>query len=140
MKSCESSQNCHQGNNCHIDHECETESGPEPGRPCVFPFMYKGVTYNECTSVEWDQPWCAVVVDNNQIHIKGKWGNCKKTCNTGREVCPSKTYCHIDDEVCLPPCESDKNCAGGYKCSNGHCLKPCTDDHHCSNNDQYCHK
>ena len=84
MKSCESSQNCHQGHNCHSDHECETESGPEPGRPCVFPFMYKGVRYNECTSVEWDQPWCAVEVDNYRLHIKGKWGNCKKTCNKGK--------------------------------------------------------
>ena len=64
--------------------------------------------------------------------------SCVKSCDDG--ICDKFRYCHIDDKVCLLPCKSDKNCAGGYKCSNGHCLKPCTDDHQCSNNEQYCHK
>ena len=64
--------------------ECKTESGPEPRRPCVFPFIYNGVKYNECTFVDWHQPWCSVEVNDNQNHIDGKWGNCKKTCNKGK--------------------------------------------------------
>ena len=64
--------------------KCTTESGPEPGRPCVFPFIYNGVTYKECTSVDWDQPWCSTEVTDNQNHVEGKWGNCKTTCTTGR--------------------------------------------------------
>ena len=64
--------------------------------------------------------------------------SCVSSCEDG--ICAKNTYCHIDDKVCLLPCESDKNCAGGYKCSNGHCLKPCRDDSQCSSREQYCHK
>ena len=64
--------------------KCTTESGPEPGRPCIFPFIYNGVTYKECTSADWDQPWCSTEVNDNQNHVAGKWGNCKTTCTTGR--------------------------------------------------------
>ena len=27
---------------------CVTESGPDTGSPCIFPFSYNGVTYTEC--------------------------------------------------------------------------------------------
>ena len=29
---------------------CMTESGPDTGSPCIFPFTFKGVTYTECLS------------------------------------------------------------------------------------------
>ena len=27
---------------------CETVGGPDPGRPCVFPAIFNGVSYTEC--------------------------------------------------------------------------------------------
>ena len=39
-----------------------TTGGNAAGAPCVFPFLYGGITYNECITkdAKWDQPWCAV--------------------------------------------------------------------------------
>ena len=35
-------------------------SGAQTGKPCHFPFLYKGVQYNGCTMKDsTDQPWCA---------------------------------------------------------------------------------
>ena len=64
--------------------------------------------------------------------------SCVPSCDDA--ICPNTTYCHIDDKVCLPPCKSDKNCVGDYRCFNGHCLQPCTNDDQCPNSEQYCHK
>merc|ERR1712228_936518 len=39
--------------------DCSTTGGNADGRECKFPFIYKGVTYNTCTSVDNNnQPWC----------------------------------------------------------------------------------
>ena len=44
---------------------CSTVSAPDTagGRPCVFPFKYKGVEYNSCTYVESERLWCATEID-----------------------------------------------------------------------------
>jgi cullin-associated NEDD8-dissociated protein 1 len=45
--------------------------------PCVFPYVFDGVTYTECSSTSWranDGPWCATQVDDGGI-MNG-WGNC----------------------------------------------------------------
>ena len=53
--------------------------------PCVFPFVYDGVEYNECTSTDAANPgnvWCATEVDpeyNNTV-IDGRWGDCAESC------------------------------------------------------------
>ena len=68
-------------------------------------------------------------------------GKCEASCKNGISGCPKGRYCHIDFNVCLLPCQSDKNCGIDYKCSKrGHCQKPCRNDKECSNNDQYCNK
>ena len=38
--------------------ECKTIKS---GKDCIFPFKYKGTTYNKCTKAESEngQPWCA---------------------------------------------------------------------------------
>lgn len=41
------------------------------GKCCVFPFSYKGVTYNKCTTVKHNRPWCSLT-----SNYKQKWGNC----------------------------------------------------------------
>ena len=39
---------------------CNTNGGSHPNVPCVFPFIYKGTTYNECTDVDNNGvSWCA---------------------------------------------------------------------------------
>ena len=64
--------------------QCLTESGPLPEKPCVFPFIFKGTTYSECTSFEHDQHWCSVEVASDGVHVDGKWGNCGSNCHIGK--------------------------------------------------------
>merc|ERR1712061_795824 len=42
---------------------CTTDSGPQSGQACVFPFRYNGVVYTSCTTEGQAQPWCATSVD-----------------------------------------------------------------------------
>ena len=43
---------------------CSTLSGPESGRPCVFPFSYLNNTYNSCTfHYSREKAWCATHTD-----------------------------------------------------------------------------
>uniref|UniRef100_A0A8B9QJA1 Insulin like growth factor 2 receptor n=1 Tax=Apteryx owenii TaxID=8824 RepID=A0A8B9QJA1_APTOW len=45
----------------------------EKGELCVFPFKYKGKSYEECITEEKNRPWCATT-ENYQGD--GKWGFC----------------------------------------------------------------
>ena len=51
-----------------------TTGGTANGAACVFPFLYKGHTYNNCTKVDHSTYWCSTTSD----YAKGgnKWGNC----------------------------------------------------------------
>ena len=64
--------------------ECKTNwSGPNPNRKCVFPFRYRGKTYNHCTSVDnKGKPWCPTRLFGNKIAYRfwGSWGHCSNTC------------------------------------------------------------
>ena len=47
---------------------------------CVFPFIYQGKTYNQCTHAgnRWSKTaWCSTKVANNSEYIDGKYGRCK---------------------------------------------------------------
>merc|ERR1712142_812663 len=76
--------NC--GPSCPIETTCMTNSGAAANKPCIFPFRWRGITYNECTWVEYHnteyKPWCSTMVDENGAHIggQGKWGNCGPSC------------------------------------------------------------
>ena len=48
--------------------------------PCVFPFIYKDMTYLECTNVESEKYWCSAEVDEDGKHVIGSWGYCDKNC------------------------------------------------------------
>ena len=39
--------------------KCTTTKGKE----CVFPFEWKGKTYQECTSIGWNRMWCGTIHD-----------------------------------------------------------------------------
>ena len=65
---------------------------------CIFPFVYQGVTYNECA---WDGYhsvyWCSILNDIKGESIKG--GNCGSGCPTPKEdKCTTKS-----DEDCIFP-------------------------------------
>ena len=69
--------------------ECKTKGGPDPDKPCVFPFIFNGSMYNECPTVKYDQPyqpWCSTEVDSNGHYISGKWGFCDRNCFSGRNI------------------------------------------------------
>ena len=56
------------------------------GVPCRFPFIYKGVLYEECV---WDEKgaWCSTNTDNSNKHIAGSEGACSSNC----PILPSST-------------------------------------------------
>ena len=66
---------------------CKAIDGPAIGKPCTFPFEYKGTIYHGCT---WDsstltakKPWCSTIADKNNGKHKGgigEWGFCTFEC------------------------------------------------------------
>jgi len=65
---------------------CTTVSGRDPNKPCVFPFTFRGKTYNTCT---WDmhhltgrKAWCSTYVNDTGHHQggQGNWGACGSGC------------------------------------------------------------
>ena len=49
---------------------------------CVFPFKYKGVSYDSCTTVDNnDKLWCSTKTDEDGKFISGFWVNCNDSCN-----------------------------------------------------------
>ena len=61
----------------------------DPGKLCIFPFKYKGVTYNECTNVDNEIIganifWCATKVDEDgELAADSRhWGECNEYCRT----------------------------------------------------------
>merc|ERR1712183_199361 len=52
------------------------EDCDEVGDQCIFPFTYKGVTYNTCTKADSELAWCAT-----EVHASGK-GDCDESCPT----------------------------------------------------------
>merc|ERR1712080_769270 len=67
---------------------CTTVSGPDPGKSCVFPFKFRGITYFSCTT-SGNNPgntkaWCSTKLDNSGIHVgsEGNWGDCEPRCQS----------------------------------------------------------
>ena len=53
----------------------------DPGKPCVFPFVHKGVLYNGCTQVDNNNvAWCSTALDSTGVYISDRWGNCETGC------------------------------------------------------------
>ena len=55
-------------------------------KPCVFPFKFRGLTYNNCTTAdnapEDKNAWCSTKVDEfgNHVGEQGNWGICETRC------------------------------------------------------------
>ena len=50
------------------------------GPKCTFPFVYKGVSYNRCTTDGFFYPWCATSTDPNFASGMVTWGKCGLGC------------------------------------------------------------
>jgi len=66
---------------------CRTISGAAPDKPCIFPFIHKGVTHYDCQWYEYQENfdgehWCSTKVNETGHHISGNlyWGVCGKKC------------------------------------------------------------
>ena len=65
---------------------CTTTTGGDPNKPCVFPFKFRRVTYNTCTTSGTDpdaaKAWCSTKIDEFRNHVvgKGHWGYCEPKC------------------------------------------------------------
>ena len=61
-----------------------TGEGIYAGTKCALPFIYKGIQYTGCTSVDSDdgKTWCSIKVDKEGKHVnqKGLWGHCNSMC------------------------------------------------------------
>jgi len=70
--------NCAAGLRCLRQCECKTVKGSQ----CIFPFQYKGVTYNSCTTVDSanEAAWCATEVQASGEVVNNKWEDCGDLC------------------------------------------------------------
>merc|ERR1711972_409313 len=62
---------------------CKTigTSGVGAGQPCVFPFTFNGMTFQECTQAGHSELWCATQTDSGGNYVAGMWGQCScQTC------------------------------------------------------------
>ena len=66
---------------------CSTNGGDKTNEPCVFPFIWNGVYYYGCTSVDnGGVPWCATQTLYD-AYVPGYWGNCEEGCPGGSGNC-----------------------------------------------------
>merc|ERR1711879_258625 len=55
-------------------------SGVGAGHKCEFPFIYDGMKYDSCTSIENTVPWCATQTSDDWGYLQGNWGECSPEC------------------------------------------------------------
>ena len=72
-----------------IIHICNSQStceGNANNDTCIFPFLYSGVEFNQCTYYGRTRPWCSTTYDYS---TDGLWGYCD--CNDQSSRTPSPT-------------------------------------------------
>merc|ERR1712232_1340771 len=82
---------------------CETTNSSANVLPCVFPFNYKDVRYQTCTTFEESNAeWCATVVDGSNTTTKasGEWGSCNNASCT-HEVCATTDSTVESPHLCV---------------------------------------
>jgi len=89
------------------------------GDSCRFPFTFKGVKYDACTTdhSENGAPWCAVQVNNIGRVVRGRWGDCAGNCpgSATDETCKTFEDCRRPGKKCHQL--ADASCI----CKNGQC-------------------
>ena len=49
---------------------------PDNPKECVFPVIYNGKTYTDCTDDDWSQEWCSSSTAAGDKYITGEYLNC----------------------------------------------------------------
>jgi len=89
--------------------------------PCVFPFIYEGVSYNSCTAVDdnSNRHWCATSVSESGEYVFRKWGNCNmETCSETPN--PTVMDSCVEGEG---DCDNDWECKGDLICGRNNFRK-----------------
>lgn len=79
---------------------CRTTSDSRnPGAKCVFPFKFKGKTYNGCPPdlANPGRGWCSTQTDSNGNHVSGQgnYGFCENSCPTNAEMAKTSCNCQV---------------------------------------------
>ena len=56
---------------------------PDPGKKCIFPFIYKDEKLNGCTEEDYNGTyWCPteLLADGSFQKSSSKWGTCENKC------------------------------------------------------------
>ena len=70
---------------CYLLLVTATKGTAPEGSACVFPFLYDGVVYTQCTTVRNEGiPWCSTEYDYS---INKLWGNCQGEISDYSCVC-----------------------------------------------------
>merc|ERR1711945_5011 len=97
---------------------CSTSQGQ-----CVFPFRYKGIVYNGCTSVDRGLSWCSTNTDVAGEHIEGNEGFCPLSCplhSGSSSSCTPGSSFTVDCNTCV--CDTN----GVSVCSTNTCTTSST--------------
>jgi len=108
---------------------CKTKSrGRNVAKECIFPFVYKGVTYDSCTTVDTinDEAWCATVptvrfTTAGKV-MRGDVGDCDFTTSClvdpgSGSYCEATQDCYSFGNTCDPAPPGSSGCV----CKNNIC-------------------
>jgi len=112
---------CAKGLSCFTRCPVCTTENPEdlgsPGNTCVFPFKYKGVTYEKCTKVDSNngKAWCAFNIQPGTVVPQdGKhWGDCNQDCPGADFECNKNDLINIRG-TCVPAIQQNIRIARPY--------------------------
>lgn len=60
-----------------IDNSADFQGNGVFDRECIFPFIYQGVEYNQCTTIGEPRPWCSLETTAENVHVTGNFGFCR---------------------------------------------------------------
>jgi len=63
---------------------------------CVFPFIYKGKTYDSCTTVDFGRKWCSLTSNYDRDGLHG--------------YCESSDYCSLSNPKAISPNSKELSC------------------------------
>ncbi|CAK8685878.1 unnamed protein product [Clavelina lepadiformis] len=95
---------------------CKDMACTGEGKRCTFPFIYNGISYNKCTTIDnKGQLWCSLTSDYDRYQTWGECADCPgnqdMSCTVGASRCHFPfTY----DDVVYKTCTSRNNAESGW--------------------------
>ena len=93
-----------------IQRKCiTTADSKDPGKPCKFPFTFKGKRYSGCSlddypdpEVQFRGPWCSTAVSRRyKFTERGNFGFCNKNCRVHKRRSKSLYTLFFNNHLCL---------------------------------------